>query len=479
LLQQGLFVADICVLEPEDTIRFNPPASVQSDGSGERPGYNFDLCSPEVVLTRMKVDGGRLVLPDGMSYRVLLLPEAETMTPQLLRKIEQLIDAGATVIGPTVPQKSPGLYKYPQCDEELRQLANKLWNSGKIVIDKTAAEVLAGQGVPPDFGSDDSRHGEAAAGGEENVRFIHRTIGSSDVYFVANKKNQVEEALCSFRVQGKRPELWNPETGQIQRVAVYDEAGGRLRMPIRFEPYGSTFVVFRAGSAAEPRRITSVACEGTIVLDTAAPAATPQPLTTVLRNDKGDVQLETWQAGVYTLRTADGQTKRMEIPPLPPQEITGPWQVLFDPKRSGPAMPVSFESLTDWAQRPEAGIRYYSGTATYRKDFHLAEEIDLHDRQSKLLLDLGRVAVIAEVKLNGQNLGILWKPPFRLDGSPGPTPAEGNDHSPLGERSSERSPRVGNRTPHESNALPGQPATTGDRGSSARNVFWRPVQERG
>jgi hypothetical protein len=419
ILQQGLFVADVCVLEPEGTIRFTPPASVQPAGAGERPGYNFDTCSPEVVLTRMTVRNGWVVLPDGMSYRVLLLPETPTMTPRLLRKIKELADAGATVIGPKVPPaKSPGLTDYLKGDAEAKQLAKELWDSGKIVTNKTPAEVLAGQGVPPDFSSRNRS-------GEENVRFTHRTIGTTEVYFLANKKNQVGEAICSFRLQGKRPELWNPETGRIERVAVYDEAGGCVRMPIRFDPSGSVFVVFRSDSPVEPDRITSVVSDGKVILDTghkeAASRATDNsrptmPAITLTRNDKGEVEAAAWQAGVYTLKTADGKTKRIEVAPLlPPQEIAGPWEVSFDPKWGGPGKPVIFESLADWSKWPEAGIRYYSGTATYRKSFRLADQSSIRNPKSRTFLDLGRLAVIAEAKLNGKNLGILWKPPFCVD----------------------------------------------------------------
>src|SRR6266487_315847 len=84
----------------------------------DRPGYNFDGCPPEVMLTRMKVKDGRIVLPDGMSYRMLALPQTPTMTPELLRKIRDLAKAGATVLG-APPLKSPSLQGYPKCDDEV------------------------------------------------------------------------------------------------------------------------------------------------------------------------------------------------------------------------------------------------------------------------------------------------------------------------------------------------------------------------
>ncbi len=128
LLQQGQFVADVCYLSPEGSpYRFHAPATPGSPP--HRPAYNFDGCTPEVVLTRMKVKDGRLVLPDGMSYRVLVLPEVETMTPKLLRKVSELVKAGATVVGPA-PLRSPGLSDYPKCEEEVHALARELWSGG-------------------------------------------------------------------------------------------------------------------------------------------------------------------------------------------------------------------------------------------------------------------------------------------------------------------------------------------------------------
>ena len=274
LLQQGLFVADICCLEPERSPQsFQRPKSLPGDAL-DRPRYNFDGCPPEVVLTRMAVKDGRLTLPDGMSYRLLVLPETETMTPRLLGKIKELVEAGATVVGPR-PLKSPSLADYPKCDEEVQKLAADLWGDcdgkavkehpygkGKVVWGKAPDEILAGMGVKPDFTS----RGKAS---EQVLRYIHRTIGEADVYFVANKTQQAAEAVCSFRVQGKRPELWRPDTGRIEPVAVYDEADGCVRVPIRFGPSGSVFVVFRSPGPAEPDRITSVVLNSEVILDTA------------------------------------------------------------------------------------------------------------------------------------------------------------------------------------------------------------------
>jgi hypothetical protein len=208
--------------------------------------------------------------------------------------------------------------------------------------------VLAELGLPPDF--------QAPA----RLHYIHKRIGDTDVYFVANPEPRTVDALCTFRVSGKQPALWSPDTGRIQPAAVWEKAGQCTRVPLRFDPNGSLFVVF-------------------------TPAASSHALVAGAKN---------WD----------------ELKPL--QEIAGPWEVRFDPKWGGPAQPVTFEKLDDWSKRPEPGIRYYSGTAVYRKTFALGPS-QLAGR--RVFLDLGRIAVMSQVKLNGRDLGILWKPPFRVE----------------------------------------------------------------
>ncbi len=237
LLRQGLFVADICYLQPE--------GSPQGFVDHRRQGYDYDNCTAEAVLTRMSVKDGRIVLPDGMSYRLLVLPEVSTMTPRLLGKIKDLVEAGVTVIG-SRPQKSPSLSDYPKCDERVKQVANELWGDcdgktvkehaygkGKIICGMTPEEVLAKTNVQPDF----------TAG--PFIRWIHRSANGMEIYFVASAGPQPVETVCTFRTSGMTPEFWQPETGRIERVAAYEKAGGVTRIPIRLESSGSVFVVFR------------------------------------------------------------------------------------------------------------------------------------------------------------------------------------------------------------------------------------------
>ncbi len=216
---------------------------------------------------RMSVKDGRIVLPDGMSYRVLVLPDSQTMTPRLLKKIIELVEAGATVIGPR-PVKSPSLENYPACDEEVKKLAEKLWGDPdgrtidedvldfgarrmvwrrrpeKVLVKSrvksgiTPAQYLADAKVPVDF--------RAEGGLAGKVRWIHRTLDdATEVYFVANKRQSGAAGTCAFRVSGKQPEFFWPQTGRIDRAAAWEEKDGVTRLPLHFEPAESLFVVFR------------------------------------------------------------------------------------------------------------------------------------------------------------------------------------------------------------------------------------------
>jgi hypothetical protein len=455
LLRQGLFVADLCFLEPESSPqRFKSPVKSGHD----RPGYNFDGCPPEVVLTRMTVRDGRLVLPDGMSYRWLVLPQAGTMTPRLLGKIKELVAAGATVVG-APPVKSPSLSGYPKCDEEVKALAAELWGAGDAperiterpfgkgkllwggeLRPKSLAaagadpipdagilcRMLQERGVPPDF-SCQTRNAP------DSLRYIHRSIQSAiyvpggtertEVYFVANKNLQPEEALCSFRVSRQRPEFWWPDTGRIERAAVYDEVGGVTRVPLSLDPYGSVFVVFRKGARPEADPIAQVTRNGQKVLDTAAlpgpvsdTSAAGRPAETIrlTRSENGALEALVWAPGTYALKSASGGKRRdFEVPALPaPIEIGGPWELRFAPNWGAPER-VTLDHLISWSEHSEPGVKYFSGAATYLKRFDIPA--GLLGAERRLCLDLGKVAVMAQVKLNGQDLGILWKPPFRTD----------------------------------------------------------------
>ena len=342
LLQQGQFVADVCFWCGEGA-----PLSVD-DLTLEMPdGYDYDLCSSEIVL-QMQARDGRLVLPSGVSYRYLLLPATDRMTAPLAKKIRELADGGARVIGGKRPQGAPGLTGYPQCDAQVEKIAAALWDANRVAPGKTLAEVFSRDALSPDFEG-------------RGLLYLHRRVGDAEVYFVSHQLAEAQDIACTFRVAGKIPELWDPETGSIRELPDFAEQQERITVPLHFEPMQSWFVVFRKSG-----------------------------------------------------RSAGADTGRNFPISRPLREITGAWQVTFDPKWGGPAEGVTFENLTDWSKQPDPRIHYYSGTAVYRKTFELAES-EVSSKAGRLLLDLGKVDVMARVRLNGTECGIAWKPPYLVD----------------------------------------------------------------
>jgi len=248
LLQQGRFVADIAIYVGE-----HQPISAPFRPDLRARGYDYDCLNKEVLL-KATVRNGRIVLPSGMTYRVLVLPDSRFMTPRVLRKVAELLRAGAVIIGPK-PEKSPSLSGYPQCDDEVRRLADEVWGNcdgvkvkehaygkGRVIWGKSVEQVLAGMRVLPDF--------EASPG--TRIDFIHRAVGDTDFYFVANQRYRTEELECTFRVAGKAPELWYPDTGKIEPAPVYRVVSGRTVVPLRLDPAGSVFVVFRKRLSPTP-----------------------------------------------------------------------------------------------------------------------------------------------------------------------------------------------------------------------------------
>ncbi len=416
LLAQGRFVADVCYYYGEGVPSFVPGKRMITPPLPF--GYDHDVTNAEVLTTRMSSKNGRITLPDGMSYRLLVLPEHQPMSCCVLQKISTLVRLGATVVGPR-PTHSPGLQDYPQADQVVRTLADQLWGPcdgksvkqhpfglGKVICGKTLAEVLSAEGLAPDFEFKSAR-------ADTRLDWIHRRCPAAEIYFVSNQGNRFEEVECTFRVSGRAPELWSPDTGTIRAQAVYRVAGGRTRVPLRLASKGSVFVVFRAEAEKDP--IVSVA-PGADRDDERLPPSPRQakehPGVEVLPALGGAVALQAWEPGTYRLQRASGKTATVRVRRVPPpRAIAGPWEIRFPAGWGAPESAV-FEKLESWTKQHDPGIKYFSGTATYRKTFNLPRSLLQED--ICLDLDLGRVKNLAEVTLNGRRLGILWKPPFRL-----------------------------------------------------------------
>ncbi|MCX6901040.1 MAG: glycosyl hydrolase [Verrucomicrobia bacterium] len=335
MLRQGVPVVDVCVYTGDKPYQHWGRGTNWSERATLRlpKGLNYDLLSTEVMMDRMYPSGGNLVIPPGMTNRMMVVDlDEEMISPAVLRKISNLRGSSAAVVlGKRKPLRALGLANYPTSDKDVVRIADALWAKPSSV-----AEAMDAKRLLLDF--------------EGPFDYTHRRDGNTDIYFVAGKGT----AECTFRVMDKKPELWDAVTGKITAATnwrfTYDE---RTAVTLTLPENGSIFVVFR---------------------------------------------------------TAD--LPRQSAPPPPPVEmaLNGSWHVSFEHGRGAPAS-AEFEQLIAWDTHPDDGIKFFSGTATYRKTFELTAE----QAKRPVRLRLGEVKCIAEVRLNGKDLGIVWTDPWTVE----------------------------------------------------------------
>ncbi|MDR0337891.1 MAG: hypothetical protein LBI18_12455 [Planctomycetaceae bacterium] len=363
LLQQGLNVADVAYFIGEDAPKMtgvcDPPLP---------KGYAFDYINGEILRDRLSVRDNKLVLPHGTTYRILVLPKQNTMRPELLRKLKQLIEDGAVVLG-TPPQKSPSMQNYPACDDEVQKLSAEIWGNvdgnnvksrqvgkGLILSGMTMQEAFDLIRVKPDCAivSVTSDH----VTDQSNILYVHRTVDNTEVYFVTNQIGKPVRASLQFRVKGFIPECWDANTGEIRTLPAFIQQDDLTKVELKLDAFESRFIVFRKQGTPKSD-------------DIEVNFPTPKVLTT----------------------------------------LGNSWKVQFDVAQRGLEQPVTFEKLEDWTNSPDDAIKYYSGTAIYTTTF----DMDKVDVDTQYFVNLGAVHVIAGVKINGQDAGTIWTSPWQAD----------------------------------------------------------------
>jgi hypothetical protein len=352
MLQQGRFVADIVYFYGEDS---NITALFSDKSPAVPAGYNFDYINADALINRLSVSDGLITTPSGMAYRVLVLdPRCRTMSLPVLRKIRDMVSKGAVVVG-FKPDASPSL---SDNQTEFLAIANEVWGpgdgehaygSGKSYAGWPTADVLKTLQSPPDF-----EYTKPQA--DTKLLFVHRKLDQGDIYWVNNRNARDEKIDASFRVQGMAAEIWYPDTGRIE-PASYRIEGGRTTVSLQLDPIDAVFVVFRKPATRQ-------------VFKVPVPVETP----------------------VVTLE--------------------GAWEINFQKKRGAPAM-ITLDNLTSWSENADIGVKYFSGTGTYKKNIEAPSE--WFSNGARLWLDLGSVKNLAGVTVNGKELGIVWKAPFRID----------------------------------------------------------------
>lgn len=309
MLQQGQYIADVAYFIGEDT----PKMTGVCDP--ELPlGYSFDYINAEILLTAAYVEDNKLKLASGMEYSVLVLPKSSSMRPELLAKIESFVSQGLTILG-SAPTHSPSLENFPVADEQVQSIAHKLWSGdlssgasyGKgVVYDNVSlSSIFDKHGVVPDFMSE----------AEDSLLFIHRKTDEGDIYFISNQTDKVVESIPQFRVKGKQPELWDPQTSIIRTLNSYEELESAIAVPMTLQPYESVFVIFR-----------------------------------------------------------DSDREAMDSSNYPQGELlvsmSNPWMVKFQEASGAPEYSVEFKELVDWKDHSDKRVKYFSGSATYNAIFN-------------------------------------------------------------------------------------------------------------
>jgi hypothetical protein len=352
LLQQGKFIADVVYFYGED----NNITALFGEKLPDIPeGYNYDFVNADALLNVLSVNSGMITTPGGTNYRVLALDgNSRQMTLPVLRKIREIVNQGAIVVG-SRPVGTPSL---SDDQGEFEKIVNELWpvekrenvfGKGKIFNGQSIGDVLKELNITPDFSYEKP---------EENTKilFVHRQVGQIDLYWVNNRNNRTEDIQTTFRVGDRAAEIWHPETGRIE-PASYIMENSLTRVPLHLEANEAVFVVFRNRTSEKTRTI--------------------EPLKEKV------------------LKT-----------------IEGPWNVSFQEKRGAPAH-ANFDTLSFWNENKDSGIKYFSGTGTYIKKLDAPAEWFKKDMQQ--WLDLGSVKNLAEVIINGNSLGVLWNKPFRIN----------------------------------------------------------------
>jgi hypothetical protein len=339
MLQQGKFVADVLYLYGENTNitwQFRQKLPVVA-------GYEFDFCNSS-ALQAMQVKNGKIVAPSGASYNLLILDEsAKKMTLPVLRKIKELVNAGAKIAG-IKPEGSPSL---SDNEAEFQTIINEIWGKNSGLETQDFVGILKGSGVQEDVMIKNEK---------ARILYVHRKTANEEIYWLDNRSENSNEAEISFRVSGKVPELWHPQTGKTGKVS-YQIKDGRTIIPLKFESWEAYFIIFK---------------NKTTVNSYTKPATIEKQLTT----------------------------------------ITGEWNLNFQQDRGAPSS-VTMNELKSWSEHTDNGVKYFSGTATYHKT--IKAPASWFAKGAEVWIDLGDVKNIAEVKVNGKPLGVVWKKPFRIN----------------------------------------------------------------
>jgi hypothetical protein len=353
------------------------------------PGYDYEVINTDILLNNLTVKDGKLVLPNGAAFSLLALEYEESINPSVLLKLKELVEQGAVIVGEK-PKSIAQIVEKPLSPEDGKMVIDQLWTNdsnkkGKIISEVTPLAMLKKLDVSADFEYSDKE--------TFLLDFIHYRKKDVDFYFVANTSDEWVSRECGFRVQDKVPEIWDPVSGKIIPVTIYHQHEEHITLPISFAPYGSQLIVFKK--------------------------STPLPHYAQISSDSKNPPLLEFTDDGFTLleegtcEITDQSESEIITQSILKTVLDGGWELSFPDNWGAPAN-VELPALQSWTDSEISGVKYFSGTATYKKTFQYEMASNPSENQ-KIYLDLGEVSKVAEVWLNEQYLGIAWAKPYKFE----------------------------------------------------------------
>ena len=396
LLQQGRAVVDLGYVLSEDAPLGNSLPYRHELNPMPPEGYDYNFIDAGSLL-KMSVEDGVFVLPGGMKFQVLVLTEAYSMRPELAKKIHDLINQGAKVVG-TPLSSSPSLENYPLADAKVKALS-------AVIPEKTLVQTLSEMDLGPDALFQFIHQSDEDQPMRKPIEYIHRRMDSTEIFFISNQNAEAVAVNASFRVKGLQPELWHPNSGKIELAANFRQAeAGRTEVVLNLENMQSVFVIFRKPLVGNPG-VASFTLNNNY----------PEKASLFLK--EGELMVSAEETGRYMVKTVGGKEMVAEVKGIPaPVVIEKGWELQI-PLPLGAAGNIQMDHLISWTQHNNFDVKHFSGTARYQVEFDVTNELFTKIRNDayRVRLELGQVEVIADAKLNGKDLGVLWKAPFEVD----------------------------------------------------------------
>ncbi len=393
LMQQGHAVDDVLYFYGDEVPNF--VRLKRDDPARAMPGYDYDVTDEDALLRTLTVKDGTISTPAGNHYRLLAMPRGQRLSLASLERIASYVRQGGSVAGP-IPIAPTGIVDATTA-QRFAQLTQKLWNGcetaashtvgkGTVYCNAEARAALGTMKVVSDF--------------EENsgsLDYVHRADGTIQIYFVRNTTSHAVDAIAHFRVAGLQPELWNAVDGSVAPLNYFNVEDGRTRMALHLDAYGSVFVVFARQAGVHAVAVTK---DGRVV-DSAE----------VRGDGRGGFELARTDAGDYRVKLSDGRelvatvaaTRTVDLP-------ANHWTIAFQAERGAPEGTLPLQGLQSWSESSDAGVRYFSGTASYRTTID-----GTHTAGERVYLTLSDLREICTVRINGKDAGTIWSMPYRLD----------------------------------------------------------------